>query len=958
MAFEKLNLKKDDLLDEAVFKKIDDNFESINNTANTIFTDLYDEKIDTEYELIERTASMTNPTYANSWNYSTFSGWAACIGKPQNFDRVRFRIQTRTDYPITLINLKIWELPDASEVTADNYGLTPVPTSWKLLGQTKVSFDQSPEVGKYHIITADFDETIVNADGKYLVMGIFCNNYVTMGLVKCTYDDIPYNPWTYYAIEGRNGLSKLASGTYTYASKEVYCHVADFYKKLTSEPYTTIGTSKKDKFFTLVEEAINNSESFGEIFQQKWKSYHQIGTQDLSSNKTPSSVSTHNSNFSGVIFPVGDISADYEFDGCSILTQATSYNSSTDPITEVYAYLYEVDTIPDYIKNYEFTDLNPVLVRSGTGVCNIPIGESGVCCIPWDEGPYKNENGKFLMLGYNTNTYSCRCHANSTGVAAIKKLTGKSYSDIKYFDTWYSTARTKSSASQWRRHWNDYTTNAWSLGNVVRYYDLGEKFYTLLDSAIDEVLSESSIDTEIPPTSEIRLAKQYDLVVGDTFQLYYDGVVKAFDPSREGITVRCSVGKEYTRYWEYTPQSTGTYTLKLYTRQLDGTIISEGSTTIKVHPKLTNDTTPSNLNVLVFGDSLTSTGCWAAEGLRRIYGATDSSASGPASLGVTNTVTTYGSKKHTINTFPIRHEGYGGWTWNSFLTAERGDDSTTNGIVVTLSSAHGYVLDTVQKSIWTDNNGLLWELEDFPSDTQIKFNRGTGNSATQANTANPTSLSCDVYGLSITPTAVVWETTNPFYDEATTSLNFNAHAAQYGVDSADIVTCLLTWNGANAMNMDFNNETIIANHMGNATEMFRAIHEDFPNAKIIAMGIQISSLTGGAGHSCSSCNGRYSDTWASAFYAFDYNKALENLCASDEFKSYVYYVDTKGQFDTVNMMPYVEVAVNPRLPDVKEKRGSNGLHPTTAGYYMIGDAFYRALTKVIPIIAAEKAASN
>ena len=50
------------------------------------------------------------------------------------------------------------------------------------------------------------------------------------------------------------------------------------------------------------------------------------------------------------------------------------------------------------------------------------------------------------------------------------------------------------------------------------------------------------------------------------------------------------------------------------------------------------------------------------------------------------------------------------------------------------------------------------------------------------------------------------------------------------------------------------------------------------------------------------------------------------------------------------MMPYAEVSVNPRLPNVKERRGTNGLHPTTDGYYQIGDAFYRALTKVIPTI--------
>jgi hypothetical protein len=35
---------------------------------------------------------------------------------------------------------------------------------------------------------------------------------------------------------------------------------------------------------------------------------------------------------------------------------------------------------------------------------------------------------------------------------------------------------------------------------------------------------------------------------------------------------------------------------------------------------------------------------------------------------------------------------------------------------------------------------------------------------------------------------------------------------------------------------------------------------------------------------------------------------------------------------------------------VTEMRGTNGVHPSTAGYYQIGDAFYRVLHRVIPII--------
>jgi hypothetical protein len=71
--------------------------------------------------------------------------------------------------------------------------------------------------------------------------------------------------------------------------------------------------------------------------------------------------------------------------------------------------------------------------------------------------------------------------------------------------------------------------------------------------------------------------------------------------------------------------------------------------------------------------------------------------------------------------------------------------------------------------------------------------------------------------LSITPTSVVWETTNPFYNEATQELDFNAHAEKYGAGPADIVACLLTWNGAGGMSSSFTNDTIISNHMNKAS---------------------------------------------------------------------------------------------------------------------------------------------
>ena len=471
---------------------------------------------------------------------------------------------------------------------------------------------------------------------------------------------------------------------------------------------------------------------------------------------------------------------------------------------------------------------------------------------------------------------------------------------------------------------------------------------TVIDKELLDHIQDGIVEAEKGVnTSEVRLAKQYDLAVGDTFQLFYRGVVKCFDVNNEGVHVSCAKGNAYMRYYQFVPTASdvGTYELTLKTRKLDGTVISEGKTNLVVHPTPTFSTAKT-INMLGFGDSLTADGIWYGEGIRRLVG-TDTSASGPASLKIANlNINTYGKKSNTVNTHSIKHEGYGGWTWGSFL-ATANSSSTVNGIFVTTASAHNYELNTVQKSVWTDNNGKLWELEDLPDEYTIKFNRGEGNSSAQNKTQTPTSLTCSDLNLTITTKSVSWESGNPFYDETTGRVNFVAHANECGVtDEPDIVACLLTWNGGGgSVDGTFEYQSKIEKQMNDATTLLRKIHSDFPNTKIVVMGIQLCSVTGGNAYNYNTANG-YGDTWGTVMYAFDYNKALEDLVTNDEFGQYCYYVDTKGQFDTENMMPYYNTVVNTRSTE-KEKRGSNGVHPSTAGYYQIGDAFFRKLIAIL-----------
>ena len=397
-------------------------------------------------------------------------------------------------------------------------------------------------------------------------------------------------------------------------------------------------------------------------------------------------------------------------------------------------------------------------------------------------------------------------------------------------------------------------------------YDGDYLYLVLPDGTPVSIPTESLIREMQSKTSEVRLAKQYDLVVGDNFQLFYTGVVKTFNIKNEGIRVECQVGRQMPRYFEYTPVESDagqSYRLEITTRRLDGSIISLGETTLVVHPKLTDATTPANLNVLIIGDSLTYQGEWPGEGLRRIYG-TDPGIS-PAPLGLTNTCTSYGSKSHVINGFRVYHEGYSGWSWARFL----------------------------QKT-----------------------------------------------------------SANPFYNAEDKSIDFKNHAARHGNPGADLIAILMSWNGAN-VTADFDFSEAIDRNLNDAASIIRQAHTDFPDAKIICLGLQVSCLNGGTGIWYGATGG-LSDMYGTAFYAFDYSKALEEMVTNEEFGEYCFYIDTKGQFDTEYNTHRKEVDANDRNNTDKEIIGTNGVHPTTAGYYQIGDAFYRCLHRVLPLIGGVK----
>ena len=154
----------------------------------------------------------------------------------------------------------------------------------------------------------------------------------------------------------------------------------------------------------------------------------------------------------------------------------------------------------------------------------------------------------------------------------------------------------------------------------------------------------------------VHLADRYDLVVGDTFQLFYRSVVQAVNPYGYYIKLTGSAGHQYNRYYEFAPTKTGTYDLKLEVCDNNGSVYGSDSTKLVVHEKTVSTSTTKN--ILCVGDSLTAGGVWIKQGSTRYTNA-------GGKLKLLGTLT--GSN--------VKHEAIIGWQWLNFVKGASGTPS-------------------------------------------------------------------------------------------------------------------------------------------------------------------------------------------------------------------------------------------------------------------------------------------
>ncbi len=414
----------------------------------------------------------------------------------------------------------------------------------------------------------------------------------------------------------------------------------------------------------------------------------------------------------------------------------------------------------------------------------------------------------------------------------------------------------------------------------------------------------------------LRLPEQYDLVVGDTFELFYKGITFCADSSVYDYSVSFTGGEKYgkafSRKWTFTPTAAdvGVHTMEITLWSNEGKILDTGKVKLNI---VAAPTSPEEEKVvLIIGDSLTAGGVWAKEFHRRLTGTGGT----PVGLGLTN-ITLIGSKEKD----GVRYEGYGGWNFDSYTTA-----NLRNDFMILTGNFSDKVEAEDQHSTYRDSNGLSWKIE-WVTATEMKVICSSASGALPSTAGGTlTHVSGGVNHGDIVYTSARRADANPFWNSETGENDFVAYAEKHGVERIDEVILFMGWNEYARTPAEFKTR---------AAKLIDSILADYPDCHISLVGLQIPSRDGFANN--------YGITWPwfpMLEKVFAFEDAYRALAADAKYRGQLSVVSIAGQYDAEYNEQKGGFAANNRNP-ANEVIGTNGVHPSDYGYLQIADAIFR-----------------
>lgn len=424
----------------------------------------------------------------------------------------------------------------------------------------------------------------------------------------------------------------------------------------------------------------------------------------------------------------------------------------------------------------------------------------------------------------------------------------------------------------------------------------------------------------------ITLPSEITAIVGDNMQIYWRSIISAANPYIFDVYAVASVGKSFPRYYEFMPTADmagKSYNLEIYVKANDGTIVAQKTATIKVTDAMTAPF--STKNILCIGASATQGGQWAEELNRRLTATNgDGTPNNPTGLGLNN-ISFVGRKIGTVK--PIHLEATGGWTVKDYATkGARAIRFYVTGV------------DTMALNARYSCNGTIYVVQ------EVNITEGVGNIRCTLESAFvvPSGKLVKQSGsgdAEITFTSYEDENFSPFWNASESRIDFQQYADSYCDGHID---CLIWHCGVN--DITSGDPSAIPPIIDSFRNILTAYHEQFPNGKVIISSVPIGSVNGGfaANYGASKSLNYYTFAKIAQLYA----QALIELTNEEEYKEFATYSPVLEQFDAENNYPVKEVAVNNRS-SIKEKQGTNAVHPIAEGSYQVADAIYKTFNTLL-----------
>lgn len=413
-------------------------------------------------------------------------------------------------------------------------------------------------------------------------------------------------------------------------------------------------------------------------------------------------------------------------------------------------------------------------------------------------------------------------------------------------------------------------------------------------------------------TVTLQTPDHYSLVVGDTFEMFYKGIINAANPEMYDVVISCTKGSAYSKRFIFTPTAAdvGKHTMTVELYGLNHNLLDRKEVVLEVKNKVSSPT--EEKVILYVGDSLAVNGAVPGELYRRLT----ASDGAPKGDGLRNISLIGTCRSNYCNNY----EGYGGYTFDQFNEESKYD------YIQWIYCKHDKTNDD-QHSVYSDSNGNQWKLETVENN-RIKVIAVDTTKILPATFGNLTWVSGGVNHSKITFTGVEDASGNPFWDDTTGAVDFAKYVSKQGKNKLDYVYVLLGWNGLWGRTEE--------NYKAKVRTFINNILASFPNCKIALLGLQIPARDGlGVNYGANGIYSRYYELMQSVW---DLNEWYSDL--AEEYPNNVNYINVAGQFDTENNMPIATRTVNARNSKT-ETYQSNGVHPAYEGYLQIADACYR-----------------